>query len=224
MARIMIRWYCKKCNLDSDTELCPQCGKKLSGTTLRDIWRVYRVPLSDLCAWKNSFLTLLIFVLVLLLVLFLGEFLLSSAEEALKMLVNGPGAVVFLLLPAGMAMLFLLFALQGRETLVYCLDSRGAHMQTWHEPGRIRCWARMQAYRPEDIVDNPDGSSILLSQTRHLLWADVREVDFAPVRGEIRLFSSLRLAPFVLRLPPNEYDTAERMVKKTCRKVIQNQK
>lgn len=224
MTRIMIRWYCKKCGQDSDTEICSQCGKKLSGATLRDLWTVYRVPLSDLCAWKNAFLFLLILALVMTVILFIGEFLLSNAEEALKMSVSGPVAAVFLLIPLGLLLLCFGFLLQGRETLVYCLDSRGAHMQTWHEAGRLRCWARLQAWHPEDIVENPDGSAVLLSQTRHLMWADVREVVFAPARGEIRLYSSLRLAPFVLRLPPDEYDTAERMVKKTCRKAIQNQK
>ena len=220
----MIRWYCKKCSLDSDSDTCPQCGKKLSGTALRDIWQVYRVPLSDLCAWKNAFLTLLLFALLLVLILFIGGFLLGNVEESLTALVNGSGAAILLLIPAGLALLLAAFILQGRETLVYCLDSKGAHMQTWHAPGRVRCWARMQAYHPEDIVDNPDGTSILLSQTRHILWADVQDVVFAPARGEIRLFSSLRLAPFVLRLPPDEYDIAERMVKKTCRKALQNQK
>ena len=219
----MIRWYCKKCGLDSESETCPQCGKKLSGTTLRDIWQVYRVPLSDLCAWKNAFLTLLLLALILVLILFIGGLLLENVEESLKALVNGSGAAVFMLIPAGLALLLAVFVLQGRETLVYCLDAKGAHMQTWHAPGRIRCWARLQAFHPEDIVDNPDGTSVLLSQTRHILWGDVRDVVFAPARGEIRLFSSLRLAPFVLRLPPDEYDTAERMVKKTCRKVLQNQ-
>ena len=220
----MIRWYCKKCSLDSDSDTCPQCGKKLSGNALRDIWQVYRVPLSDLCAWKNAFLTLLLFALLLVLILFIGGFLLGNVEESLTALLNGSGAAILLLIPAGLALLLAAFILQGRETLVYCLDSKGAHMQTWHAPGRVRCWARMQAYHPEDIVDNPDGTSILLSQTRHILWADVQDVVFAPARGEIRLFSSLRLAPFVLRLPPDEYDIAERMVKKTCRKALQNQK
>ena len=220
----MIRWYCKKCSLDSDSDTCPQCGKKLSGNALRDIWQVYRVPLSDLCAWKNAFLTLLLFALLLVLILFIGGFLLGNVEESLTALVNGSGAAILLLIPAGLALLLAAFILPGRETLVYCLDSKGAHMQTWHAPGRVRCWARMQAYHPEDIVDNPDGTSILLSQTRHILWADVQDVVFAPARGEIRLFSSLRLAPFVLRLPPDEYDIAERMVKKTCRKALQNQK
>ena len=59
-----------------------------------------------------------------------------------------------------------------------------------------------------------------VSQVRHIRWADVDQLIFKPDRGEILLFSSPRLAPFILRLPPEEYDDAERFVKKYCKKIL----
>lgn len=206
--------------MDSPSDTCPQCGKKLPGTVMRDIWRVYRVPLGDTASWKTAFILLLAASVGMFFILFLGETLLADTEAALRLFSNGTAAGCLMILPAGLAFQFLLFLLQGREILVYCLDPRGAHMQTWHKAGRIRSWVRLQRSHESDAIPS-GGEMSLLSQTRSILWNDVHSVTLMPARGEIRLYSSSRLAPFILRLPDEEYEIAERLVKKYCRKVLQ---
>ncbi len=145
----------------------------------------------------------------------------SGTDAALRILSNGNAAGCLMILPAGLVLQFLLFFIQGREILVYCLDPRGAHMQTWHKPGRLRSWSRLQRAHEEDAIPGGMNGMSLLSQTRSVLWGDVRAVTLMPARGEIRLFSSSRLAPFTLSLPDEEYETAERLVKKHCHKILQ---
>ncbi len=207
--------------MDSRSDICSQCGKKLPGTVMRDIWRVYRVPLSDTASWKTAFIVLLTASVGMFILLFLGETLLADTSRALQLFTNGIAAGCLMLTPVGLILQFLLFLLQGREILVYCLDGRGAHMQTWHRAGRLRSWARLQRSHEKDAIPDESGGMTLLSQTRTVLWSDVRSVTLMPARGEIRLFSSSRLAPFTLRLPDEEYENAERLVKKYCRKVLQ---
>ncbi len=207
--------------MDSRSDTCPQCGRKLPGTVMRDIWRVYRVPMSDTASWKTAFAVLLTASVGMFILLFLGESLLGGTSRALALFSNGTAAGCMMLLPVGLLLQFLLFLIQGREILVYCLDSGGAHMQTWHKAGRLRSWARLQRSHEKEALPQDNGEMSLLSQTRSILWRDVRSVTLMPARGEIRLFSSSRLAPFTLRLPDEEYETAERLVKKYCRKVMQ---
>ena len=209
--------------MDSREEICAQCGRKLPGTVMRDVWRVYRVPMSDTAAWKTVFIVLLIVSVGMFAILFLGETLLGDISRALKLFTNGTAAGCMMILPAGLALQFLLFLVQGREILVYCLDSRGAHMQTWHRSGRLRSWARLQRAHEEDAIEGDLDDMSLLSQVRSILWNDVRAVTLMPARGEIRLYSSSRLAPFTLRLPDEEYETAQRLVKKYCHKILQQQ-
>ena len=220
----MINWYCSKCGRNNADSVCTGCGKKLSAGSMRDVWHVYRTPLSDGSAWKSALALLFIASFLCMAFLFLWQSALSGFAGALPLLTNGTAAAVFLLIPAGLVCLFFALSLQGREILVYCLDTQGAHMQTWHAEGRIRSWARLQRYHAEDAAMQEDGSSMVLSQTRHILWPDVRAVHFLPSRGEIHLFSGPRLFPYILRLPTQEYDAAETMVKKNCRKALATRK
>ena len=217
----MNQWYCKKCGVNSPGNICSRCGKKLPGNIMRDIWQVYRVPLSDTASWKTAFIVLLSASLIMLFFLLLGESVRGDPSQALRLFSNGTAATCLALVPAGLLCQFILFALQGQEVLVYCLDSDGAHVQTWHKAGRLRSWARFQRAHQQDAVPDGSGGMTLLSQRRTVLWGDVRSVTLMPARGEIRLFSSSRLAPFILRLTNDEYENAEHLVKKACRKVMQ---
>ena len=216
----MNQWYCKKCGVNNPDSICSRCGKKLPGNIMRDIWQVYRVPLSDTASWKTAFIVLLCASLIMLFFLFMWETA-KDPGKALSLFSNGTAAACLALVPVGLLCQFILFALQGQEVLVYCLDSDGAHVQTWHKAGRLRSWARFQRAHQQDAVPDGSGGMTLLSQRRSILWNDVRSVALLPARGEIRLFSSSRLVPFILRLTNDEYENAEHLVKKACRKVMQ---
>ena len=106
------------------------------------------------------------------------------------------------------------FSLQGREEIRYILDMEGAHMQTWYRASRIHAWARLQRADMSSAHQSRDGSKYLKAEERHLLWRDINEIGYSPSTGTIRLYRTPHLAPFVLRIPPEEYEMAEALIKK----------
>ena len=109
------------------------------------------------------------------------------------------------------------FTLQGREEIRYILDMEGVHMQTWYRASRIHAIARLQSISMDHAVQSRDGSRYIKAEERHLLWQDINEIRYSPSTGTIRLYRIAHIAPFVLRIPPEEYDMAEALVKKHTR-------
>ena len=112
---------------------------------------------------------------------------------------------------------FLFLLAQGREVIVYVLDPQGAHLQTWHQPSRIKSWARLQSADPRQNIPQQDGSVMHLSQERHMIWNDVQSVRYKPRNAAILIYHTPYLAPMVLKLPPDEYEMAAAYVGKYCK-------
>lgn len=213
----MIRYYCKKCNAENPSPVCAHCGKKLSGNTMRNVWRVYRLPLSDSGTWFSVLSISALIALLLFLILFGAEFFMTGLQQMTALFSTNLPAVLFALIPLSLCIACIVLTLQGREILLYALDMQGAHLQTWHDASRIKCWARLQLMKPEDAVPQQDGTQLIMAQVRHMLWKDVRQVRYSPRKGEIRLYHTPHIAPMVLRLPPEEYEGCEALVKKFCK-------
>ncbi len=214
----MTRYFCKKCGTDSLSDVCPSCGKKLPANTLRNVWRVYRTPASDMNSYRSAFFALSIAVILALGILILISFLDAGAGGPAAFITSGAFIAVLMILPLGMILTAVFLSLQGKEILDYSLDARGAHLRSLQGPGRFRSWARLQT-APLREIDGGNGMTAV-SQIRHIAWTDVRDLAFRPGRGEILLYSGGHLAPFILRLPPEEYDDAEKYVKKYCKKLL----
>ncbi|MBQ8082089.1 MAG: hypothetical protein IJ240_09375 [Clostridia bacterium] len=209
----MIVSYCKKCNLESSGAICQNCGKKASVNAVRDVWRTVRVPVADIGAWKNAGVVVLVTCVVLLAVLLTAERLMSTSASFAATSGSLIAAVILALL-IGIALVFGLLALQGREEVRYSLNMEGACMQTWYRASRLRAWARLQHVDMGNTVAAADGVRYFMADERRMAWQDVNEIKYSPSTGTIRLYHTPHLAPFVLRLPPEEYDTAEAIVKK----------
>ena len=69
----MIKYYCKKCNLDNDGPMCMNCGKKLSGSTMHSVWAIRRLPLTDGGVWLGALGIASLVVLILFLLIFGAE-------------------------------------------------------------------------------------------------------------------------------------------------------
>ncbi len=213
----MIYSYCKKCKLESPGDICQGCGKHAAAGSQRDVWSVACVPMADGRIWKDALMALLA-VIALLLALIFGLEYLASGGQLTAQLWQGPlPKVIFALLPVGLILLFLFLFLQGREVNVYVLDPQGGHLQTWHQPGKIKSWARLQSADPAKDVPQQDGSMMHLSQERHILWQDVVSVKYKPQAAAIYLYHTPRCAPMILKLPAQEYDLAAAYVGKYCK-------
>ena len=213
----MIYSYCKKCKLESPGDTCQGCGKRATAAAQRDIWSIASVPLADGRIWFSVLYTLLCVIALLLLMIFGLEAMLSGNAKT-AMLWNGPlSKYIFASLPLGLLAAFICLLAQGREVNVYVLDPHGAHLQTWHQPSRIKSWARLQCADKDKDVPQQDGSVMHLSQERHMLWKDVQNVKYKPGKAVIYLYHTPHCAPMALKLPPDEYDLAAAYVGKYCK-------
>lgn len=210
----MIVSYCKKCKTESAGSVCQTCGKRAPAALVRDVWRTVRVPAADSAAWR-SVITALLFVTALLFLLIFGAERLMSARTKFDQVFSSPLLTYVLGVPfIGVLAAFLVFSMQGREEVRYSLDTAGAHTQTWHRASRIRSLARLQSPRMDEALEAQDGARYIMADERHMLWQDVNEIKYSPASGTIRLYHTPHLAPMTLRIPPDEYDTAEAIVKK----------
>ena len=213
----MIYSYCKKCKLESPGDACRGCGKRASAAGLRDVWSIAAVPLADGRAWRGALLTLLAVTALLLLLVFGLEAMLSGGAKVQALWTGALPRYIFAVTPLGLAITFLFLLAQGREVIVFILDAKGAHLQTWHEPSALKSWARLQSADRSKDVPQQDGSVMRLAQERHMLWPDVQAVKYKPGRTAIYLYHTPYCAPMALRLPPDEYETAAAYVGKYCK-------
>ncbi len=213
----MIYSYCKRCKLESPGENCRQCGKHATAAAQRDVWSIASVPLADGRTWKSIAIALCSVAMLLTAVIFGLEAMVSPADKVARLWGGTLPRMIFLILPLGLLLSFLFLLMQGREVIVYVLDPQGAHLQTWHQPSRLKSWARLQSSDPASNVPQQDGTVMHLSQERHLMWTDVQAVRYKPRSAAIYLYHTPHLAPMVLKLPPEEYETATRYVGKYCK-------
>ena len=212
----MIVSYCKKCKLDSEGTVCSSCGKRASASCVRDVWRIVRVPGADAGTWRSVARGILLAAVILTGGLVLLERFQSSQQDFENHL-GGILSTAAILTAGVFAIAAALLLLQGREEIRYTLDMTGAHLQTWHRASYLRSWARLQSARMDRAIPSRDGSRYVISEERHIRWKDIHEIKYVPSAGSIKLYHVRHLAPFILRIPDEEYDTAEAIVKKHTR-------
>lgn len=213
----MIYSYCKRCKMESPGDVCQGCGKRATAASQRDVWSVASVPLADGRAWRGAVWTLLTVAALLLILIFGLEYLVSGGLITAQLWQGALPKMIFALVPLGLLLTFLFLFLQGREVIVYVLDPQGAHLQTWHQPGKIKSWARLQSADPNKNVPQQDGTVMHLSQERHLMWQDVQSVKYRPGSAAIYIYHTPHCAPMILKLPAQEYELAAAYVGKYCK-------
>ena len=207
-------YYCGKCQYTSRDRRCEKCGKPLSNATFRMLWTVVRVPVSDGIVWKSVMAVLLSVTGLLLLFTLL---FCAVGNNIRAMTGAGLIPVILSVLPAGVLLTVITLSLQGRENVWYFLESTCAREQTWYRPSPLHSWSRFQTYRAEDAFRQADGSLLTLSKEKTIEWKDVCKVVFYPERARILLYHTPHVAPFTLRIPADEYESAENLIKKMCK-------
>lgn len=213
----MIYSYCKHCKAESPGDTCQTCGRRATANAQRNVWSAAFQPLTDGRVWKGVLLTLAVVAGLAFLVLIGVDALLLGPSGASRVMQGNLPALIFALLPIGLLAAFLFLYFQGKEILVYVLDPQGAHLQTWHEPSRLRSWARLQTADTSLDVPNQNGVMMHLSQERHMLWQDVQAVQYKPHQSLVLLYHTPHCAPMALRLPQAEYEGAANYVARYCK-------
>ncbi len=214
----MIYSYCNRCKLETPGDVCAGCGKRAAAGSQRDIWSITCLPLADGRIWLASLLALTGAAVLLLITVFAAEAILGNASRAALLWNSSVPRLALAAVPLGLAAVFLFLLLQGKEVEVYILDKNGAHLQTWHEPHKLKSWARLQSADPQKNIQQQDGTVMHLAQERHINWRDVVDVQYKPRHSAIHLYHTPHCAPLVLRLPDGEYNTAAAYVGKYCKK------
>ena len=189
--------YCKKCARDVPVgERCPHCGSKLPANTVRLAWCVDHAPLRDWMSW-NAVMRIALPVLMLALVLaVLLEGVTGGAAGVEAILREGLPLSLLGVAVFGVAVLLLLFILQGDDILDCVVDNKGFHVQQYlPEPTPLKLLARLKSPALMDRVteENP---MLLLSQ-REIAWKDIARVQLWPEKTLLLLYAPtwwLRLA------------------------------
>ena len=189
--------YCKTCARDVPVgDRCPNCGSKLAANTVRLAWCVDHAPVRDWMSW-NAVMRIAIPALALVLLIVVAlEGLTGGAAGVEALFRQGLALSVLGVAGFGMAVLLLLFILQGDDILDCVVDSKGFHVQQYlAEPTPLKLLARLRSPALMKRV-TPENPMLLLSQ-KEIAWKDVVRVQLWPEKTLLLLYAPrwwLRLA------------------------------
>ena len=192
--------YCKKCGQDVPvSSFCPNCRSKLAANTVRLAWCVEHHPVRDWMCW-NAVMRLLLPVLGATLVLVILLEAVFGGLNGVAMLLSG-GLLVSLAGIMGMvlALMLLVFILQGDDLLDCIIDSRGIHVQQYlPNPTAMKLLLRGKSPR---LMAGSD--EVLLLSSREIAWKDIQRVQLWPEKDMILFYApkwwmrvSLPCSPF----------------------------
>ncbi len=210
----MTGYYCEKCKRLSPERQCTACGKSLAGNTYRNIWTVVRVPASDVLIWRKVLLYLLVLDVLVFLAVLIGSLFTGKVEQALS---SNAIAVILSVYPAGLLITLIGLILQGREDIWYTLENDNVRMQVWYRSSHIHSWSRLQSYSARSNCPQPDGIVLTPQKERILPWSELTGFKVQARLGRIWLYHHGAFAPMILRIPAEEFDRAEALVRKACK-------
>lgn len=180
--------YCKKCGQDVPvSSFCPYCSAKLAANTVRLAWCADHHPVRDWMCW-NSVMRLLLPVLgaTLLLVILLEAIL--GGLDGVALLLSG-GLIVSLCGIMGMllALMLLVFILQGDDLLDCVIDARGIHVQQYlPNPTAVKLLLRGKSPR---LLAQAGEEALLLISSREIAWKDIQRVQLWPEKTMILFYA-----------------------------------
>lgn len=180
--------YCKKCGRDVPVrDRCPDCGAKLPASAVRLAWCVDHLPVKDWMCW-NAVLRIVLPVLGLTLGLTIVlEAILGGMTGVALLLRSGLVPTLAGLMIGLMAVLLLLFILQGEDVLDCVIDSTGLHVQQYLcEPTALKLLLRMKSPR---LLESVGEERMVLIASREIAWKDVRRVQLWPEKTLLLLYA-----------------------------------
>ena len=178
--------YCKKCGQDVPvSSVCPHCRGKLAPNAVRLAWCVEHHPVRDWMCWNSVMRLLLPVVGATLLLVLLLEGIMGGVSGMAALLGGGLIATLLGLMGMLLAVMLLVFILQGEDLLDCVIDARGIHVQTYlPEPTALKLLLRGKSPRLAEGGDN-----MLLISSREIAWKDVARVQLWPEKTMILLYA-----------------------------------
>jgi len=181
------------------SSFCPNCRSKLAANTVRLAWCVEHHPVRDWMCW-NAVMRLLLPVLGATLVLVILLEAVFGGLNGVAMLLSG-GLLVSLAGIMGMvlALMLLVFILQGDDLLDCVIDSRGIHVQQYL-PNPTAMKLLLRGKSPRLMAGSEE---VLLLSSREIAWKDIQRVQLWPEKDMILFYApkwwmrvSLPCSPF----------------------------
>ena len=180
--------YCKKCARDVPVgDICPDCGGKLAASAVRLAWCVDHVPLRDWMCWNAVMRIALPAAGITLAVTLLLETIFGGLAGLAQLLSGGLLPTLAWLTLGSLAVLLLVFILQGDDLLDCVIDSTGVHIQQYlPRPTAFKLALRLKS---PQLLRQRDESDVLLISSRSITWKEIRRVQLWREKGLILLYA-----------------------------------
>ena len=169
------------------SSFCPNCRAKLAANTVRLAWCVDHHPVRDWMCW-NAIMRLLLPVLgaTLALVLLL-EAIAGGLSGVAAMLGGGLIPTLLGIMALILAVMLLVFILQGSDLMDCVVDSRGIHVQEYlPDPTAMKLLLRGKSPR---LLDSLGEDNLLLIASREIAWKDIARVQLWPEKTMILFYA-----------------------------------
>lgn len=180
--------YCKKCGQDVPvSSFCPHCRSKLAPNTVRLAWCVDHHPVRDWMCW-NAVMRLLLPVMTATILLVILLEAIMGGLDGVAMLLGG-GLLVSLtgIMIIVLALMLLVFILQGDDLLDCVVDARGIHVLKYlPTPTVIKLVLRGKSPR---LLDSLNGENLLLVSSTEIAWKDIQRVQLWPEKTMILFYA-----------------------------------
>ena len=168
-------------------DICPDCGGKLAASAVRLAWCVDHVPLRDWMCWNAVMRIALPAAGITLAVTLLLETIFGGLTGLAQLLSGGLLPTLAWLTLGSLAVLLLVFILQGDDLLDCVIDSTGVHIQQYlPRPTAFKLALRLKS---PQLLRQRDESDVLLISSRSISWKEIRRVQLWREKGLILLYA-----------------------------------
>ena len=216
--------YCRKCKAETPLgESCPYCGGKLAQTGEQISFGLMRRPEREWFAWNNLLRVALPVLLLVLVIVVAAEAAASGADGVIRLLKGGFLRTMLVMLGVLLAGMWLVFRLQGVESVHVVLDKQGVQVRTYVQEGNdMALYARFLSEQAIDKLAAEDERTALegltLVRRISLPWSEIRRVRIWREGSTILFFRPTFWQAAAVRVPVNELEEAEGFVRKKMKR------
>ncbi len=216
--------YCRKCKAETPLgETCPYCGGKLAQTGEQISFGLMRRPEKEWFCWNNLLRIALPVLLLVFVIVVAAEGAAAGSEGVIDLLTGGFLHTMLVLLAAVIGAIWLVFRLQGVESVHVVLDKQGVQVRTYVQEGndlalysRFLCEAAVEKLAAED--ERPELQGLTLVKRVFLPWSEIRRVRIWREGCTILFFRPAFWQAAAVRVPVNELAEAEQFVRKKMKR------
>lgn len=216
--------YCRKCKAETPLgETCPYCEGKLSQTGEQISFGLMRRPEKDWFAWNNLLRIALPVLLLVFVIVVAAEGAAAGSQGVIDLLTGGFLRTMMVLLAAVIGGIWLVFHLQGAESVHVVLDKQGVHVRTYVQQGNdLALYSRLLSGQAVEKLaaddERPELQGLALVRRISLPWSEIRRVRIWREGLTILFFRPTFWQAAAVRVPVNELAEAESYVRKKLKR------